>query len=482
MRTITTIQTVLLLFVLSLAVAGCGSSSEKDERQDELEMTEAELDRVKQEIEKAEAEAANAKAEAGKARAEAEKAKAEADAEKRSADAAEAAQREAENERERLENEAAETERKLAQTHAKFAFDGMVTDANSAGAVSVTPQYRALARVTTTPAVAFRNSNTSTSRRWFISSFSNSSATHDDELVVFSDVNAPGRQAIRDFPAYETDFDSDGTIDADGISITTDRGGLVKSPAFPTGGLEKTFPLSDDMGTPDDARDDTTGRISGSLHGVPGYFECQHTDACVITHKGASYEITTGTWWFIPGSPTSPISIPDASYMHFGWWKRVQKSDDAYSFGTFSGGTVPVTANEFNSLDGTATYVGPAIGQYAIYQPLGAQSAAGSFTATASLSADFAANTLSGGVTGFSNSPDWELTFNQKLMSGGTVSDGVVNWTISGNTEVGGTWDGAFFSKYAAYGGEEPDGITGTFTAAYDDVGRIAGAYGAHKQ
>ena len=40
-------------------------------------------------------------------------------------------------------------------------------------------------------------------------------------------------------------------------------------------------------------------------------------------------------------------------------------------------------------VNGTATYSGPAVGYYAIYQPLGTQSGHGEFSATATLTADF---------------------------------------------------------------------------------------------
>ena len=41
------------------------------------------------------------------------------------------------------------------------------------------------------------------------------------------------------------------------------------------------------------------------------------------------------------------------------------------------------------AVNGTATYSGPAVGYYAIYQPLGTQSGHGEFNATATLTADF---------------------------------------------------------------------------------------------
>ena len=142
--------------------------------------------------------------------------------------------------------------------------------------------------------------------------------------------------------------------------------------------------------------------------------------------------------------------------------------------------------NDFNALEGTARYVGRAIGQYAIYQPLGAESNHGEFKATATLDANFgnstAGGTLSGRITGFDVSPGWSLTFNVADMGPGSLdSPGAVSWTIDGNTEDGGQWTGQFHSE-GAYDGQVPDGLLGEFNAEYDDVGKIRGAYGAHRQ
>ena len=68
-----------------------------------------------------------------------------------------------------------------------------------------------------------------------------------------------------------------------------------------------------------------------------------------------------------------------------------------------------------------------------------------------------------------------------------------VNWTIDGQgtSDVRGTWDAEFYSE-SNYVGQVPDGVVGTFTAAFDGdindmedfddiVGSIIGAFGADK-
>ena len=172
--------------------------------------------------------------------------------------------------------------------------------------------------------------------------------------------------------------------------------------------------------------------------------------------------------------------------MHFGWWKQ-ENSDSSLAFATFSGGVYSGTTGggtNFDLLGGSATYRGPAAGQYAIEQPAGSESGAGSFTASTELTANFSANTLSGSVTNFSNAPDWELTLNAASMAGGNVEaadGGTVTWEIGDATsQHTGGWTAEFFSE-APYVGQTPDGVAGTFDAQFDDVGRLTGAFGARK-
>ena len=145
-----------------------------------------------------------------------------------------------------------------------------------------------------------------------------------------------------------------------------------------------------------------------------------------------------------------------------------------------------MSGNGFATLQGSATYEGPAIGQYAIYQPLGDQSNHGEFKATARFTANFDRDRLSGSVSGFNVSPGWSLTLKETSMSNGMVTAGDVSWTIDGNIQDGGNWNGAFHSEIDPYVDDIPDGLTGTFDAAYgptaNPVGRLVGAFGTHKK
>ena len=96
---------------------------------------------------------------------------------------------------------------------------------------------------------------------------------------------------------------------------------------------------------------------------------------------------------------------------------------------------------DFDNLQGSATYEGPAIGQYAIYQPLSTQSNHGEFKATARFRANFDRQHALGErlrvrrVTRLV--PDVER---KSSMNGGTVATpnatdpSTVSWTFDGNT------------------------------------------------
>ena len=139
----------------------------------------------------------------------------------------------------------------------------------------------------------------------------------------------------------------------------------------------------------------------------------------------------------------------------------------------------------------------PPHGRYAVYvEPDTGDSGIGSFTASATLRADFDAspnNTVSGTITGFSNDPSWSLALKRGNINGGdvgnngeTVGDlGGVTWTIDGIPDDSGAWEAGFYSDLG--GGTvdyQPHGIAGTFEAAYDPSGAgaraaLIGGFGA---
>ena len=71
---------------------------------------------------------------------------------------------------------------------------------------------------------------------------------------------------------------------------------------------------------------------------------------------------------------------------------------------------------------------------------------------------------------------------------------GGVSWRIDGEADAAldtGSWEAAFYSDLPSADRQRtstdeedavPTGMAGTFEAAYHNVGRIIGAFGAHKQ
>ena len=392
--------------------------------------------------------------------------------------------------------------------------------------VSVIPRHGATASVTTNPSWGFSSSQRSSSRGWSTTTLSNQGFSHNDELVVYDNrrglTSVPLTQEYDGVARFDDDDATKTGTPISGTIATPADGALIKSGSFPPDGQDKTFAHNFDsdhtMDSPDDNNANTpepdgnlrndidTARISGTFNGASGYFHCMSA-ACTIGRRGNSYVIVAGTWEFVT-TDRATARIDDRSYAYFGWWRREQRDNETFSYVPFfgvapnaetGGGTTlqySATAgggSAFDNLTGSATYRGPAVGQYAIYQPLGGQSGTGAFTAQAELAANFDANNLSGTVTNFSNDSSWSLTLNSASMQGGDIDDeGDVDWTISGNTsDVQGNWDAEFYSE-SNYVGQFPDGVVGTFTAAFDAdvdgdqdldeiIGAIIGAFGATK-
>ena len=408
---------------------------------------------------------------------------------------AEEAQRQAEEAQRQAEMEAEEALQAANRAEARPAFEGLGgATSNTADAVDVTPNYSAKATVETTPAVTFTDSTLSSLGGWSVTTFSNAGSTHDDDLVVYTDIGAPSSVLITEHATYMSAFAA--VPDTNNIRATlSGNQNPIASSRFPGGGRSTTYDHTIDSDPANDgsdgdgntANDYDTTRFPGTFGGASGTFEC--TGTCTVQHQGGSvYNLSSGTWTFTTSS-TARVSVDDDSYMYFGWWKRDQKMPRSLSFETFSGGAHAV-ANIPDALTGTATYTGDAVGQYAIYQPAGDDSSTGSFTASATLTANFGAadaeGTLSGRVTNFSNDADWSLTLMSQAIAAGAVArpaDPVatpsVSWTIGAHTETGGAWDARFFSDVAG-STAIPEGVAGTFSAQFGAVGRLVGAYGAH--
>ena len=508
----TNLPIVLFLGVALIALGACGGGGGNDDAQLRTDLeaaqaaqAEAEAARKKAEAEAAVAEVARKMAEEEAAEAERQRlveeaargeAEDEAEQERLAAEEADQERLAAEAERQRLAEEAEEARQAANRAEAGLALTGLANVTAdtpvAAGTVAVTPSYGQTAIVTATATdgstVDFASKGRSSSGQWSITTLSNAGSTHKDDLVVYSDLGGPTQVLITDITDYTATFAAVDDTNNIRASISGNTHPIASS-RFPGGGNSKPFEhtidsdLVNDGGDPPDGNtrnDYDTTRFSGTYDGARGNFEC--TGTCTVAHEGGSiYNLRSGAWTFTT-SKTARVPVDDDSYMYFGWWKREQKGDETLFFEMFSGGAHEVT-NIPDPLTGTATYTGRAVGQYAIYQPLGTQTESGSFTARAELTADFgdasSEGTLSGRVTNFSNASDWSVTLKSADIDTGTVADGNVSWTIAGNTEDGGMWDAQFFSDVERFTGY-PEGVAGTFDAKFDDVGRLVGAFGAH--
>ena len=238
---------------------------------------------------------------------------------------------------------------------------------------------------------------------------------------------------------------------------------------------------------------------SGTLQGAGGTYRCSGADTaatCTVQNQGGSFAFGgTGDWDFIPSSGTVQIVVPDAHYMWFGWWAQrtvehptPDHPTDIWAFEANHGGNAVTT---LTAATGPATYQGPAAGRYAVYEPDTGDSGIGSFTASATLQADFDTDMVSGSITGFSNDPSWSLALKRSSITGGNVgvaTDGVT-WTIDNVPDDSGAWEATFYADLATDTGTityQPHGIAGTFEAAYDPSGvgaraALIGAFGAHR-
>ena len=153
-----------------------------------------------------------------------------------------------------------------------------------------------------------------------------------------------------------------------------------------------------------------------------------------MTYTGRSYTLTGGTWTFRT-SPNAKAQVADTQYMTFGWWRDRTSATGAYEYGA-EGAASNMTFTSFGALEGTATYRGPAIGHYAVYQDLDKSSNNhGPWKANAQLTAHFgdtsAGGSISGTITGFDVNSGWAVTLKETTISvDGTITEGTVSWAI----------------------------------------------------
>ncbi len=265
-----------------------------------------------------------------------------------------------------------------------------------------------------------------------------------------------------------------------------------------------------------------TYEATGStLAGARGTFTCASdtkpaANGCRVTNQNTHFSFF-GPWVFTPDK-SARVRVDDTEYMYFGWWARQTNPNNSagtWTFRTFHGPEAArSSATDIARLSGTTTYEGVAAGFYSFFQPLDTSSDYGEFTAKATLTANFTLTdtqndeTVTGTIGDFTTRndnrvgrPDWVVTLKEARISGATVTalrnstanQGPVSWKIkdeSVSAPDAGTWEAAFYSNLpdpqrgttVDLEDATPTGIAGTFEAEYHTVGKMVGAFGAHKQ
>ncbi len=244
--------------------------------------------------------------------------------------------------------------------------------------------------------------------------------------------------------------------------------------------------------------DDET--VDGTFMKAPGTYTCTANGGCtsIVTANG----INLGTdWTFTPG-PGATLQQPDANYLRFGWWVRLDKDGPTHA-GVFYGSSdttaLPaVTDAVINNaaLVGKATYTGAAAGKFAISDPLrAAQDNSGHFTANAMLAADFkvTGSTLSGTIDDFrlndgSADPGWSVELQKtNFTSPSFISDAdaatadVTVWSINGaKSAASGSWQAQMFDE-TADDSNVPTSVVGSFSSSIGTTHSVVGAFGATK-
>ncbi len=293
------------------------------------------------------------------------------------------------------------------------------------------------------------------------------------------------------------------------LAITATADSNIKADVFPTAGT-KTFSATAPA---------TEILVPGTYHGASGTYRCSGTCTATMTATGTSLG---GTWVFAHGAGAM-VSVPDSTYLYFGWWLTEDKDGNLTAASAFHGERGDVegggTLADVTTISGSATYSGKAAGKFAINDPVNGGDG-GHFTADANLSAKFSGT--GAGVTGTidnfiakGQSVPWSVALNNRTLASDAVgaaparnfiASGAISsatdyttatpgvddskttvWSIDGNSaSASGTWSGQMYDEAlapasASDGSNLPTGITGVFHSEFGSTHTMVGGFGANK-
>ena len=316
-----------------------------------------------------------------------------------------------------------------------------------------------------------------------------------DTVYLYSNIQAPGSRAFWKVHGQSVaDADIKGPPNSEKVTVS----------GF---GMPMRTLLTEADGT---TQKDSTGKVTrnGTYNGYSGTFTCDN--GCNIKTDDATEVLAfTGTWTFTTSLTTKRSSRQteeDTEFLYFGIWafEPTNPSDtmNEHEFKWAAGGDkTGITNTTFNALTGTAEFAGGAIGKYALAKVGGRAARIGTFTATATFNATFAANNskISGRITDFkeggsSLGSDWHVFLGSTASAAADFTEmgatGMTHGAIDGDNATG-TWGATLHGsdnkeladreKYAAseYPIADVTGVAGRFEAVAGSSAAIAGAFGA---
>ena len=335
----------------------------------------------------------------------------------------------------------------------------------------------------------------------------------EEVVIVSTDIEPPKATPFAMVEGQMLDFDLDLTVDADSdgtayndfTALKVDQSmddvlKLVKSGDFVSGPgttteLSFAFEQEDGDTTMEGAQPVEAFETAGTYNGAMGTYRCNGTAACTVM-LGAEDAITamSAGWIFTPDAGATS-DVQDADYQHYGFWLKKTTKDGATTYNevaTFADSEDDASGQNVDSVNGTASYEGGAVGVYVknAFDPDGVIDTAtsGHFKADASLMAyfgggDVALNkqrTVTGTIDNFAlaggEENEWSVALEGRI-DGGEVEEGTAN----GGGAVG-SFSATFYGDVTPVENvyPAPSSVVGEFNANFVN-GTVAGGFGARE-
>ena len=261
--------------------------------------------------------------------------------------------------------------------------------------------------------------------------------------------------------------------------------------------------VEDDASTTEVDESKDAAEVAGTYNGAMGTYKCTGTTDCTVTVDDEGDLTAASDGWIFTPAKGATSDVPDADYLHYGFWlARTKDSDgDVTSYDeveTFAGSSLDASG-DVSSVTGTAEYKGGATGVY-VHDVLNsdgstASSTSGHFTANANLTATFGQvtvggtdtiadnmlNTVTGTIDKFVLSGEEAQEWSVALSGTITAADGDASGTAKGGVGDG-SFSADFHGPVAAVGGvvPHPHSVVGEFNAGFTN-GTVAGGFGARE-